>query len=70
VHNRTHTGEKPYKCTECSHRCTQKGSMKIHMRVHEGEKERPFACDECDYRATAKRDVTKHKKIHAETHPV
>lgn len=30
-HIRTHTGESPYACPQCSYRCKQKGSLKIHM---------------------------------------
>lgn len=34
VHRRTHTREKPYKCTICDHACTQSSKLKRHMKIH------------------------------------
>ncbi|KAM5227674.1 B-cell lymphoma/leukemia 11A isoform 3-T3 [Ctenodactylus gundi] len=34
VHRRSHTGEKPYKCSLCDHACTQASKLKRHMKTH------------------------------------
>ena len=34
---RTHTGDKPFKCTKCDYAWSGTGSMKIHIRTHTEE---------------------------------
>lgn len=34
VHRRSHTGEKPYKCSLCDHACSQASKLKRHMKTH------------------------------------
>ncbi|XP_041952510.1 GDNF-inducible zinc finger protein 1 isoform X5 [Alosa sapidissima] len=67
LHERTHTGYKPFECGECNAKFSQSSALKTHKRIHTGEK--PYACDECDARFTQNHMLLYHKRCHTGERP-
>jgi KRAB domain-containing zinc finger protein len=53
---------KPFKCDHCDYSTVERSHLKVHIRVHTGEK--PYKCTYCEY-ATAQNSTL---KIHLKRH--
>ena len=56
---RTHTGEKPYRCTYCEAAFAQGNDLKAHVRRHTGER---FQCELCTESFLMGYLLTQHKR--------
>ncbi|XP_043237198.1 histone-lysine N-methyltransferase PRDM9-like isoform X4 [Amphibalanus amphitrite] len=66
-HRRTHTGERPYGCSICKARFSERSNLITHMRTHTGV--RPYVCSICTARFTNRTHLTRHMRTHTGERP-
>ena len=62
VHRRSHTGEKPYKCTLCSYACAQSSKLTRHMRTHCRVGKDIYRCKFCEMPFSVPSTLEKHMR--------
>ena len=62
VHRRSHTGEKPYKCSMCSYACAQSSKLTRHMKTHGRVGKDSYLCKFCNTPFTVPSTLEKHMR--------
>ncbi|XP_032998209.1 zinc finger protein 397-like [Lacerta agilis] len=66
-HERSHAGDRRYKCSECGKSFSQKRYLAGHRRIHRGET--PYKCSDCGRSFNRKWNLIAHKRIHSGENP-
>ncbi|CAG9831861.1 unnamed protein product [Diabrotica balteata] len=64
LHMRCHSGERPFLCTNCGAKFSQRGHLNTHIKLkHSSEK--PFECNQCDKKFAIKSHLSAHTRTHS-----
>ncbi|XP_044275297.1 zinc finger and SCAN domain-containing protein 2-like isoform X1 [Varanus komodoensis] len=63
-HERTHTAEEHYDCSECGKSFRDSSYLRKHQRIHMGKK--PYSCTQCGKSFSQRSVLSRHKRTHRE----